>query len=137
MRTVRGFVFALVAFTVIAGCAGGSRGTSVPERPAATTAPSFAVPAKLSFAVPPPPPRSVPAKPSAFRGGAVPNVVQHPAFFAGEAALSNGVYYLALPNGTPFGYYSYLSDPNYVYHFDMGYEYAVDANDGNGGIYFY
>jgi hypothetical protein len=47
------------------------------------------------------------------------------------------VYYLALPNGNPFGYYSYLTDPNYIYHFDMGYEYLFDANDGSGGIYLY
>ncbi|MDB5073121.1 MAG: hypothetical protein JWM87_4232 [Candidatus Eremiobacteraeota bacterium] len=59
-----------------------------------------------------------------------------PPFFSGEVALTNGVYYLALPNGNPFGYYSYLSDP-YIHHFDMGDEYYTDANDGQGGIYFY
>ncbi len=63
--------------------------------------------------------------------------VAHPAFFAGETALSNGVYYLTFPNGNYFGYYSYFSDPHYIYHFDMGYEYWIDAADGNGGIYFY
>ncbi len=61
----------------------------------------------------------------------------HPAFFIGETPLSNGVYYLALRDGTPFGYYSYLSDPNYIYHFDLGYEYLFDADDGKGGVYFY
>jgi hypothetical protein len=61
----------------------------------------------------------------------------HPAFFTGEVALSNGVYYLAFSNGNFFGYYSYLSDPHYIYHFDMGYEYLFDANDGQSGIYFY
>ena len=60
-----------------------------------------------------------------------------PAFFSGEVSLGNGVYYLQFPNGTPFGYYSYLTDPRWIYHFDMGYEYWFDANDGNGGIYFY
>src|ERR1022692_1824743 len=61
----------------------------------------------------------------------------HPAFFTGEVALSNGVYYLQFPNGNLFGYYSYLSDPHYIYHFDMGYEYLFDANDGQSGIFFY
>ena len=61
----------------------------------------------------------------------------HPAFFTGETALDNGVYYLAFPNGNYFGYYSYLSDPNYLYHFDLGYEYIFDAADGNSGVYFY
>lgn len=128
----RRFLAPLLLAAVLSACAGGGgRGTTPAPRQ------RFTVPAAIAFAVPPAPPRWIPAKPSSLRGGAVPAVVQHPAFFAGEAALSNGVYYLAFPNGTPFGYYSYLSDPSYVYHFDMGYEYAIDANDGNGGIYFY
>jgi hypothetical protein len=61
----------------------------------------------------------------------------HPAFFSGEVALGNGVYYLQFSNGTPFGYYSYLTDPHWIYHFDMGYEYWFDANDAQNGIYFY
>jgi probable HAF family extracellular repeat protein len=61
----------------------------------------------------------------------------HPAFFNGETALGGGWYYLQFANGTPFGYYSYLADQHYVYHIDMGYEYWFDANDGQGGIYFY
>jgi len=61
----------------------------------------------------------------------------HPAFFSGEVSLGNGVYYLQFPNGTPFGYYSYLTDPRFIYHFDMGYEYWFDANDGQSGIFFY
>ena len=60
-----------------------------------------------------------------------------PAFFTGEKALSNGVYYLTFPNGNYFGYYSFLSDPHYIYHFDLGYEYVFDADDGNGGVVFY
>ena len=58
-------------------------------------------------------------------------------FFMGEIPLGNGVYYLQFPNGTPFGYYSYLTDPRWIYHFDMGFEYWFDANDGHNGIYFY
>jgi len=61
----------------------------------------------------------------------------HPAFFTGEVPLANGVYYLQFPNGTPFGYYTYLTDPRFIFHFDMGYEYWFDANDGHNGVYFY
>lgn len=61
----------------------------------------------------------------------------HPAFFAGEQSVGNGVYYLSFPNTNYFGYYSYLSDPRYIYHFDLGYEYVADANDGHSGIYLY
>ncbi len=64
-------------------------------------------------------------------------VTTHPAFFAGEVSLGDGAYYLAFPDGTRFGYYSYLTDPNYIYHFDLGYEYVFDADDGNSGIYLY
>ncbi len=64
-------------------------------------------------------------------------VASHPPFFQGEAALANGVYYLSFPGGSPFGYYSYLTDPNYIFHFDLGYEYVFDAADGKGGVYFY
>ena len=60
-----------------------------------------------------------------------------PTFFTGQAALGNGVYYLSFSNGHYFGYYSYLGDPHYVYHFDLGYEYVFDANDGKAGVYLY
>ena len=58
-------------------------------------------------------------------------------FFTGERSLSSGVFYLPFPNGNNFGTYSYLSDPHYLYHYDLGYEYLFDANDGNSGIYLY
>ena len=57
--------------------------------------------------------------------------------FTGEIALGGGAYFLQFPNGNYFGYYSYLSDPKYIYHFDLGYEYIFDAADGQGGVYFY
>ncbi len=60
----------------------------------------------------------------------------HPAFFAGEAALSGGVYYLQFPNGNLFGYYTYQYFP-ILYHFDLGFEYFIDANDAKGGAYLY
>ena len=69
--------------------------------------------------------------------GTIFKLVVRPAFFNGETALSNGVYYLAFSDGTPFGYYSYLANPSDLYHFDLGYEYVIDANDGKDGVYFY
>ena len=66
-----------------------------------------------------------------------PAASSHAAFFTGENSLGSGVYYLAFANGNFFGYYSYLSNPAYIYHFDLGYEYVMDANDGKSGVYFY
>ncbi len=62
----------------------------------------------------------------------------HPPFFTGETPLSNGVYYLAFPgNGNIFGYYSYLSTPRFLYHFDLGYEYWFDAGNSEQGLFLY
>ena len=69
------------------------------------------------------------------RGAAV--SYAYPAFFAGQAFLADGAYYLAFPGGNPFGYYSFLTDPNYLYHSDLGYEYVFAANDGQDGVYLY
>ena len=66
-----------------------------------------------------------------------PSTTPHPAFFNGETALGGGWYYLQFPNGTPFGYYSYLPEPHFIYHIDLGFEYWFDANDGHSGIFFY
>ena len=60
-----------------------------------------------------------------------------PAFFNGQVALGNGVFFLTFPNGNPFGFYSFLADPNYIFHFDLGYEYVFDAKDGQNGVYLY
>ena len=60
-----------------------------------------------------------------------------PAFFTGEAALGDGAYFLSLPGGYYFGFYSFLNEPGYLYHFDLGYEYFIDAADGKKGIYLY
>ncbi|MDB5070089.1 MAG: hypothetical protein JWM87_1200 [Candidatus Eremiobacteraeota bacterium] len=134
--TFRALVLAVCGF-LFAGCGGGG-GSVPPNAPAATGPNGFAIPASLARGVPPSPPSFVPPAPRALRAPAGRGTAAvHAPFFAGEAALSNGVYYLALPNGNPFGYYSYLTDSNYIYHFDMGYEYVVDANDGRGGVYFY
>ena len=63
--------------------------------------------------------------------------IVHPPFFTGEVALGNGVYYLSFQSGNPFGYYSFLADTDYIYHFDLGYEFVFDAKDGNSGVYLY
>ncbi len=64
-------------------------------------------------------------------------VTPHPPFFNGETDLSNGVEYLQFSTGNPFGYFSYLSDPHYLYHFDLGYEYVFNAEDSASGVYLY
>ena len=46
-------------------------------------------------------------------------------------------YYLAFSNGNIFGYYGFLSDPHYIFHDDLGYEYVFDAADGQDGVYLY
>ena len=55
------------------------------------------------------------------------------AFFVGQTALERGSYYLAFPDGNYFGYYSFLTDPHFIYHLDLGYEYIFDAADGDAG----
>jgi hypothetical protein len=132
---MRAFAFLLFA-VFAAGCAGAGGGSVPAKTPTQSASSGFKIPAKISAAVPPAPPAMTPPKLSSntrrtSSGGT------HPAFFAGETALSNGVYYLTLPNGNVFGYYTYLTDPNYIYHFDMGFEYMSDPSDGHGGIYFY
>ena len=67
----------------------------------------------------------------------VTRLTSHPAFFDGEVSVGNAVNYLTFADGTPFGYYSYLTDQNYIYHFDLGYEYVFDAADGKDGVYLY
>ena len=59
-----------------------------------------------------------------------------PSFFDGTTSLGDGTYYLTFPNGNLFGYYSDLGN-GYIYHYDLGYEYVFDANDGKSGVYFY
>jgi hypothetical protein len=58
----------------------------------------------------------------------------HPAFFRGEVSLGNGRYYLTLPGGAIFEYYSYLSDTE-INHDDLAFESLED--DGQGGLYLY
>jgi hypothetical protein len=60
----------------------------------------------------------------------------HPLFFSGEVALSGGIYYLQVQGANFFGYYTYTYFP-WLYHFDLGFEYFIDANDGAGDAYLY
>jgi hypothetical protein len=61
----------------------------------------------------------------------------HPPFFTGEVDQGGGVYFLKFPtSGLVFGYYNYQFFP-IVYHYDLGFESFVDANDGKQGAYFY
>ena len=64
-------------------------------------------------------------------------LVLHPAFFTGQVPLNNEIQYLSFPDGAYFGYYSFLADPAYLYHFDLGYEYVFDAADDDNGVYMY
>ncbi len=131
---------------VLAGCGGGANRVSAPTIPqsAASSAaappgapPAFRVPPAPTFAVPTLPKLAIPAKPSGerSRSGASATASQN-AFFNGQQALANGVYYLQFANGTPFGYYSFLNDQHYIYHFDAGYEYVFDSTDPNT-VYMY
>jgi hypothetical protein len=57
-------------------------------------------------------------------------------FFQGEQAMGNGLEWLSLPNNSAFGYYALIGFP-WIYHFDMGYEYFFNANDGQNGAIIY
>jgi hypothetical protein len=123
----------------LASCsAPGSNGAG--SNPAAGTPRSVSnlpIPARISPAIPAPPPSmKQPASPPAG-GRRIMEDTPHPAFFSGETAVGGGVYYLAFPNSNVFGYYSYDSGGNYIYHYDLGWEYYEDANDSNHGIYLY
>ncbi|MGO9605638.1 MAG: alpha-L-arabinofuranosidase [Candidatus Binataceae bacterium] len=59
-----------------------------------------------------------------------------PAFFSGEVSVGGDLYYLKFPDGTVFGYYSYQDFP-WLYHFGLGFEYFIDANNAAHGAYFY
>jgi len=58
----------------------------------------------------------------------------HPAFFTGEVPVGSGVYYLQFPNGNVFGYYNYQFFPTF-YHYDLGFEYFLDAGNAQSGAY--
>ena len=60
-------------------------------------------------------------------------------FFTGDLVVGDAVYYLRFTTNSAdsvFGFHTLQTYP-YVYHFDLGYEYVIDANDGNSGVYLY
>jgi len=57
-------------------------------------------------------------------------------FFNGESPQPNNLFYLAFPDATAFGYYSYQYFP-FLYHFGLGFEYVYNARDAAGGVFFY
>ena len=57
-------------------------------------------------------------------------------FFNNAVTLTEGFSYLQFPDNIPFGYYDFNYTP-YLYHDDLGFEYPVDAADGDHGIYLY
>ena len=60
-----------------------------------------------------------------------------PAFFSGEARLSNDYFWLSFTNNTnAFGYYTFIDFPTF-YHIDLGYEYFFDDTNNVGNAYFY
>ena len=138
--------FFVVFGALVAGCGGGGGGksvappvavatpsavpTAVPTQPAVGERPAaiqWQTPARPAFI------DTVPSPPPVGGSGAA---TGHAPFFSGETQLGT-IYYLVLPNANVFGYYSYLSDPHYIAHLDLGNEYVVDANDGKGGLYMY
>ncbi len=68
--------------------------------------------------------------------GSVFRLSLHPPFFNGEVSVGGGFYYLAFPNGNPFGYYNYNFFP-YLYHNDLGFEYFIDAGNAERGAYLF
>lgn len=122
--------------------ANGARSASAADAP--QFASSLPVPPRIASAVPPrprsmTPPAMTPGASAPASGRRTMEDLPHPAFFSGETLVpnGNGVYYLAFANGNVFGYYSYWSSGNYIYHYDLGWEYYEDANDSNHGIYLY
>ncbi len=61
----------------------------------------------------------------------------HPSFFDGETIIDGKFDFLVFANGVPFGFYRFLAEPAYVRHVDLGSEYVMDANNGEGGLYLY
>ncbi|BDE06623.1 hypothetical protein WPS_18990 [Vulcanimicrobium alpinum] len=138
--TASAFVIAVLA----AGCGGsGVSHQTSPVPPTGSTVSStakFPIPQSKAFAVPRAPSFAVPAAPPPRdAAGSTRSTQSTPStnpFFNGEQPLSNGVYYLQFANSNIFGYYAFLSDPHYIYHFDAGYEYVFDSTDPNA-VYLY
>jgi hypothetical protein len=61
-------------------------------------------------------------------------VTASPVFFAGQTSLGSGVEYLAFPNSTVFGYYTFVAS-SIFYHYDMGYEAFVAGSASDVYLY--
>jgi hypothetical protein len=59
-----------------------------------------------------------------------------PEFLAGSLPVNGLFQFLTLPTGNNFGYYSQVNFP-FLFHQDMGYEYFVDADAGDGECYLF
>ena len=57
-------------------------------------------------------------------------------FFSGATNLGSEIYYLTFPNNNVFGYYTTAFSP-YLYHYDAGFFYFIDAGDSKGDAYLY
>jgi hypothetical protein len=57
-------------------------------------------------------------------------------FLAGQSSLTNNFDFLQFPDGNIFGYYDLTYFP-WIYQVDLGFEYLIDANDGQQGVYLY
>ncbi len=66
----------------------------------------------------------------------LPVSTQATTFFTGQTYLGSGVYYLQFPNSNVFGYFKFVSG-SILYHYDMGFEAVVLANDAQGDVYLY
>jgi len=58
------------------------------------------------------------------------------AFFSGQQSPVTNVEWLQFPSGSAFGYYSFDGYP-WIYHDDLGYEFFIDAQDGQAGAYLF
>ncbi len=65
-----------------------------------------------------------------------PGALANYTFFSGAASLGSENEYLAFSDGNPFGYYNAAYAP-YLYHYDAGFSYFLDAGDSVGGAYLY
>lgn len=130
--------FALAIVAASTSCSNGRHASSVlPASGAGAKQPQF-VPPPIS-APAPPRPRSLKAPPPAptSTSRSVRDATNAPPFFAKQQLVPNStVYWLQFDNGQYFGYYSFLGG-TWIYHFDLGYLNYTDANDGQGGIYFF
>ena len=135
----------LGALAVLSAC-GGQGSTGSPPTTTSAGLPTSVPPALPLTAEPPRPSfmSTIPAAPlttSSVKRSPLGNGTP-PAFFNGQVALANSIYYLKFPNNNVFGYYAWLSamtttQVEYIGHVDMGTEAFYDGNDSIGSIYFY